>query len=103
MSKVRHSDLCIGEETVSVSVHVKNIGSVLDCTLSMDKEVSAKCKSAWWQLFQLSKIKKYLTVEQLKSVIVSLVLGRLDQNNSLLFGLPDKSIMRLQKVQNAAA
>ncbi len=103
LPKVRHSDICIGEETVRASVHVKNIGAVLDGTLSMDKEVSAKCKSAWWQLFQLSKIKKYLTVEQLKTVIFSLVLCRLDQNNSLLFGLPHKSIMRLQKIQNAAA
>ena len=69
----------------------------------METEIKAKCKSAWWQLFQISKIKKYLTTEQLKTVTVSLVLSKLDQNNSLLHDLPDYLLRKLQRIQNSAA
>eukprot|EP00923_Selenidium_pygospionis_P050453 GHVN01087196.1.p1 GENE.GHVN01087196.1~~GHVN01087196.1.p1 ORF type:complete len:251 (+),score=18.24 GHVN01087196.1:202-954(+) len=103
LSHVNCSRLTIGNVSVNPSSHVKNIGAVLDSTLSMNEEISAKCKSAWWQLYQLSKIKKFLSTNQLKSVVIALVLCRLDQNNALLQGLPTKSIERLQKVQNAAA
>ena len=60
-------------------------------------------KTAWWQLYQISKIKKFLTTEQLKTVTLSLVLTKLDQNNSLLYNLPDYLLLKLQRVQNSAA
>ena len=69
----------------------------------METEINLKCKSAWWQLFQISKIKSFLTVDQLKTVTVSLVLSKLDMNNSLLHDLPDYLLIRLQRVQNSAA
>ena len=62
-----------------------------------------KCKSAWWQLYQISKIKSFLTADQLKTVTVSLVLSKLDQNNSLLHNVPDCLLAKLQRVQNSAA
>ena len=63
------------------------------------------CCLGWWQLHQLSKIKRFLSTDQVKSVVIALVLCRLDQNNALLLGLPAtcKSIEKLQRVQNAAA
>ena len=48
--RVNCSHLTIGDVSVTQSSHVKNIGTDLDSTLSMDQEVSARCKSAWWQL-----------------------------------------------------
>ena len=69
----------------------------------MDKQIALTCRSAWFYLHQISKIKKYLDVDQTKSVIHAHVTSRLDQNNSLLIGLPKKKLSRLQIVQNAAA
>ena len=93
----------MGNCSVSASSTVKNIGAILDCSLSMEDEIKAKCKSVWWQLYQISKIKKFLTLEQLKCVTVSLVLSKLDQNNSLLHNLPEFLLAKLQRVQNSAA
>ena len=43
------------------------------------------------------------TASVFQSLIVALVLSRLDYCNSVLFGLPAHLIQRLQSVQNAAA
>lgn len=88
---------------MSVSNSVKNIGASLDPSFSMETEIKAKCKSAWWQLYQINKVKKFLTTDQLKTVTVSLVLSKLDQNNSLLHNLPDCHLVKLQRIQNSAA
>jgi len=102
-SQITQNHLAVGEHTVSASSSVKNIGASFDTSVSMGTEISAKCRSAWWQLYQISKIKKFLTADQLKTVTVSLVLSKLDQNNSLLHELPDYLLGRLQRVQNSAA
>ena len=103
LSKAKTKCLIVGGHRVPVSNYVKNIGASFDSSLSMEAEINVKCKSAWWQLFQISKIKSFLTVDQLKTVTVSLVLSKLDMNNSLLHNLPDYLLMRLQRVQNSAA
>ena len=71
--------------------------------LSAPPGVSLTCKSAWLKLYQLGKIREYLTTEQTKSAVHAYVTSKIDQNNSLLFGIPDNQIKRIQKVQNAAA
>ena len=105
-SNLAKSDVCgikIGQTQVEPSNNVKNIGAVLDSHLTMEKQVIVTCKSAWYHLFQLSKIKKHMSQEQLKSAVLAYVISKLDQNNSLLVGLPDILINKLQRVQNAAA
>ena len=65
--------------------------------------MKAKCKSAWGNLYCLSKIKKYLSTEQLTTAVIAYVISKLDQNNSLLYRLPATLIDKLQRIQNAAA
>jgi hypothetical protein len=100
---VKTESLCIGELNGVPSATVKNIGVHLDSMVKMDKQTSATCKAAWFHLYQISKIRKYLTKEQTKSIVHAHVTSRLDQNNSLLIGLPHKCLTRLQLIQNASA
>jgi hypothetical protein len=95
--------LTLGECSVPQNEYVKIIGALFDSNLNMDQQISATCKAAWFYLYQIGKIRKYLTEEQTKSVVHAHVTSRLDQNNSLLIGLPKKKLIRLQRVQNAAA
>ena len=69
----------------------------------MEKQVNETCRISWYRLFQLSKIKRYLTISQLTSAVIAYVISKLDQNNSLLTGIPDYLLKKLQRVQNAAA
>ena len=101
VSTTRH--ITIGDSVVEASDYVKNIGATLDNHLKFDKQVNLICKSAWFSLYQISKIKKYLTKDQLKSVMQAFVISKLDQNNSLLIGCPAYLTNKLQSIQNAAA
>ena len=93
----------VGNSEIERSDSVRNIGAIFDTHLKMDQQISQTCKSAWHRLYQIGKIRPYLSVEETRSVIHAYVTSKLDQNNSLLLGIPDTQISRMQKVQNAAA
>ena len=52
---------------------------------------------------RISTIRHYLTDDATKTLVVSLVLSRIDYCNSLLAGLPQSLVGKLQRVQNSAA
>jgi len=54
-------------------------------------------------LRQLRTVRRQVPTSVFQSLIVALVLSRLDYCNSVLFGLPANLIQRLQSVRNAAA
>ncbi len=61
------------------------------------------CKSANYQLYRLSRIKKYLTPAALKTAVHALVSSKLDYCNGLLAGLPKQQTDKLQAIMNSAA
>ena len=66
------------------------------------EQVTATSKSAWFRLYQISKIIPYFSIEETKSIVYGYVTSRIDQYNSLLVRCPDSLINRIKKVQNAA-
>ena len=69
----------------------------------MEQQVSALCKSCGHQIHMIGKIVKFLTPRATEQLVHSFVTSRLDNCKSLLFGLPDKLIHRLQLLQHRAA
>ena len=103
LSKITTTCINVGGSDIQCSDVVRSIGAYLDAQLKMEQQVSSVCRSGWYHLYQISKIRKYLTTEQTKSAIHAYVTSRLDQNNGLLIGLPKKVVGRLQILQNASA
>jgi len=103
LSLLKTEAIMVGDSEIAPSESVKSIGATLDSTLTLEKQITTTCRTAWYHLHQISKIKRFLTSEQAKSVIHAYITCRLDQNNSLLIGLPKKSLSRLQMVQNSSA
>ena len=60
-------------------------------------------KTASLEIRRTSTIRHYLTDNATKTLVVSLVLLRIDYCNSLLTGLPQSSVGKLQRAQNCAA
>ena len=69
----------------------------------MEGQVTKTCQTAWFHLYTISKISQYLTKEQKQTIIHAYVTPRLDQNNSLLGGLPSTQMNKLQLIQNSVA
>ena len=88
---------------ISLSSAVRNLGVILDQTLSFNQHISSVCRTCYLELRRISSIRHYLSEDATKTLICSFVLSRLDYCNSLLAGCPKHLLSRLQKVQNNAA
>ena len=69
----------------------------------MKVQIKSVVKSCHHQLRNIGNIRKYLSTEAATNLIHAFISSRLDYSNSLLTGLPDSEIKKLQKVQNNAA
>lgn len=78
-----------------------NLGVVFDISLTFDKH-SAVCKSAFYHLRRIAKIRSYLSEESTIALIHAFITFRLDNGNAPLYGLPKYQIQRLQSILNCA-
>ena len=62
-----------------------------------------KCQIASFNVYKISKIRKYLTLDACKTLMQSLVVSHLDYANSILINLPNKTIAPLERIQRMAA
>ena len=76
------------ESTIVPSDSARNIGVIFDSTFSLDSHITELCKTAFYHLRILSKIRRYLSYDTTKVLINALVISRLDNCNSLMYGLP---------------
>ena len=81
----------------------KNLGFLIDSTLSFDQQIQKVVSKCYHTLHQLARIKHYVNMEQLQQLVCSLVLFRIDLCNILYYGIKADSISKLQSVQNSAA
>ena len=95
--------LAVCDDVIHRKSHVRNIGVLMDSSLSMEQHITNTCKSGFYHLRNISRIRKYLSRQSAESLVHAFVTSRLDFCNSTLYGLPGYLIERLQKVQNAAA
>ena len=82
---------------------VRDLGIYLDSDLGMKTHVRRLVSGCFSSLRQLQQIRRSVPPATLKTLVVALVLSRLDQGNSVLVGLPAYPVDRLQSVLNAAA
>ena len=102
-NKISVKSLEVAHEQVQISDHLKYLGVWFDTNLTMDKHISAKCNTATINIRCIAAIRRYINLDTAKLLASSLVLTHLDYSNSVLCGLPNKSIMKLQRIQNWAA
>ena len=94
-SKFKHPNAppSICQATTSFSDLVRNLGFYLDKDLSMKEHSNFICKTAFLEIQHISTVGHYLTDDATKTLVVSLVLARIDYCNSLLAGLPQSLIV----------
>jgi len=92
------SALRIGTDAIIPSTSVRDLGIFIDADLSMRFHVQRTVASCFVMLRQLRSIR-----QSVPSLVVALVLTRLDYGNATLAGIPATLINGLQSVVNAAA
>ena len=93
----------MGDCTVYPSDKVKNLGVLLDRNLDMGMHVSNISRSCYYQLRNISKIRRFLSDDACRAIVQATVVSRLDYANSLLYGIRGDLLNQLQRVQNTAA
>ena len=82
---------------------VRNLGVTLDSTLSLHQHVLNICKRAFLELQCINSIRNFLTIDAIKILVCSLVLLCIDYCNSLLSGLPQCLLKKIQYVQKCCS
>ena len=82
---------------------MKDLGVFFDKHMNLKSHISSICSSASFALRNNGKIRKHLDRATTERLVHAFVSSRLDNCNSLLFGLPLCQIERLQRIQNTAA
>ena len=75
---------------------------IFDKCIKLDYHISSVCKSTYFHLRNIGGIRSIISNDACAQLIHSLVIVRLDSCNPRLYGLPDNSLYRLQKIQNTA-
>jgi len=93
----------VGADTVTPTTSVRDLGIFIDSDLSMRTQVTRTVAGCFAVLRQLRSIRRSVLDPVFQSLVVSLVLTKLDYGNATLTGLPAYQYRRLQSVLNAAA
>ena len=92
-----------GSECIAPCDSVRNLGVQFDSIFSFEEHIKNICKSSFYHLRNIAKIRKYLSQDTCEILVHAFISSKLDHCNSLLHGLPKYLLARLQAVQNAAA
>ena len=93
----------VGNNQIDPSTTARNIGVIFDSQLNLESHINSVCRSAYFHLRNIRSVRSMLTDDASSQLIHYLVTVRIDYCNSLLYGLPDQSLNRLQRILNTGA
>ena len=93
----------LGSSTIATVETARNLGIITDRFLTMSKHVSNICKAASFALHKIGTLRQFLSQAATENLVHALIMPRIDFCNSLLYGLSDMQISKLQRIQNSAA
>ena len=106
-SKFRNTDsfpnLVTGDGSLKGSEYVRDLGVLIDKNLTFQQHIKNVCKSASFGIFKIGKIRKLLDRPTTAKLTHAFVSSHLDYCNSIFSGLPQSSLLPLQRIQNTAA
>lgn len=103
LRKVSFPSVRIGSAVIQPTPSSRVLGVSLDSQLSMQSQVSTICRSGWFHLRSLWKIRKCLSQQMCEVLVHAFISSRIDMCNGLLVGTNKSELNRLQRLLNAAA
>lgn len=88
---------------IRLSDVVTNLGIKLDSSLSFSPQISSIVSGGYKLIKDIGKVRRYLSSNDLKTLINSFTISRIDTCNSLYYGISSSELNRLQMLQNSCA
>lgn len=102
-AKVSVDSIAIGQSVIKAKKDLRNLGVTFDSQMTMDSHISKVCQIGFFHLRNIYSIRKYLNKSSIEALVHGFVSSRIDYCNSLLIGVSDYRLMKLQRLQNSAA
>jgi Reverse transcriptase (RNA-dependent DNA polymerase)/Endonuclease-reverse transcriptase len=102
-SRITSDLLSFSGNIISPSTSARNLGIIFEPDLSLSKQISSVCRRSYHSIRLLRQIRSSLDQNTAVLLANSLVSSNLDYCNSLYYALPERSLHRLQLVQNSLA
>ena len=103
LNKVKLRMLTAGDTNAAIVSKARNLGVWFDSQLNFNVHITKTYSLSFCSIYKIRRITKYLSYKSAQTLILALVIGRLDYCNSQLYGLPASYIIKLQRGQNVAA
>jgi len=97
------STVNVAGSTVSLSDHIKLLGITLDKNLTFHKHINSVSQSCFYHIKALRHIRHTIDTHTASLIAHALVNSRLDYANSILYGAPNNTVIKLQRIQNTLA
>ena len=89
LSKVSIQSIKVGQAEVSPVFSARNLGTCFDTHLDMGTHITKTYSSAFYYLYNIRHIRKYLSRESTEELVRAFISSRLDYCDSLLYGIPE--------------
>jgi hypothetical protein len=97
------TETLVGEKIIVPQGSVKNLGVIMDSSLMFEEHIKNVCRTAFMEIRNIGRIRKFLDEKSTASLVHAFVISKIDYCNSLLHGLPQRQLDKLQRVMNTAA
>ena len=85
LAKITIDGITVGHSVIAPQSPVRNLGVWLDSNLSMGDHITKTSSAAFYYLYNIRRIRKYLSKECTETLIHAFISSRLDYCNSLLY------------------
>ena len=92
----------LGSDTFPLDT-VRNIGVVFDSDLNFRQHISQVCKSCFYHIRDLRRIRRDIFISTVKTISAALISSRFNYCNSLLNNIAKRDLAKFHRVQNCLA
>ena len=89
LDKVSLDEMTIGHTKVKTTTTAKSLGVWFDRNMKFDTNITKICTMGHFYLYNIRRIRKYLTYESTRALTQATIIARLNYCNSLLYGCSD--------------